>query len=123
LALGHTEYRESKDLLNTDNATPVMAVVAFSKGKDSSSSAAAAETTSTATDAKLMVSTGHDECEKALNNLLNNKDATTVMVVATVSSKNQQASEAKPSLTRMQLRFLAAASHGDLDELTRILSR
>jgi hypothetical protein len=123
LALGYTKYKESKDLLNTDNATPVMAVVPFSKGKDPSSSAAAAKTT-IGTDAKFfMVSTDHDECEK-VNSLLNNKDATIVMLVAsTVSSKNQQASEAKPSLTSMQLRFLAAASDCDLEGLTHILSR
>lgn len=61
LALGHVDCKELKDLLNKDNATPV---AAFGNGKEPSSSAAAAKTTTIAMDANLMVSTGHDEFQK-----------------------------------------------------------
>ena len=74
-----------------------------------------------AMDANLMVSTGHDDSKK-LKYLLNKKEAT-LMLVATVSKKNQAPQAKLPSLTSLQLCFLAAASEGDSEGLTHLLSR
>ncbi|TVU22559.1 hypothetical protein EJB05_32268, partial [Eragrostis curvula] len=108
LSSGQGDCQKLKDLLKKASATPMVAVMAFSSGKEPPSSAEAAKAPTVDMDARLMVSTGHGDCQK-LKNLLNKKDAT-ITVVVTASC--YQDSKAKLALTSSQLRLLAAASEG-----------
>jgi hypothetical protein len=120
LSSSHADCQKLKDLLSKESATPMLAVMALiSKGNEPSSSAAGAKPPAVAMDAKLMVSTGHGECQE-LKNLLNKKDATITMVITTSCAQD---SKAKPSLNRTELRLLAAASEGDLEGLKALLGR
>jgi hypothetical protein len=117
LSSSYASCQKLKDLLMSKESATPMAFV--SKGNEPSSSAAGANPPAEATDAKLMVSGGHGECQE-LKNLLNKKDATITMVTTTSCAQD---SKAKPSLNGSELRLLAATSEGDLEGLNVLLGR
>ncbi|WVZ54588.1 hypothetical protein U9M48_005362 [Paspalum notatum var. saurae] len=74
-------------------------------------------------DAKMVVATGHDECQK-LKDLVQQQDhPTTRMLVVMASGEQQASAEEKPPRASMHPLLAAAACRGNLEELRFLLNR
>jgi len=102
--------------LTAEKATEgLMASSHGEEGPPTSSTAASA--TTVAMPAKLLMASGHEDCER-LKDLLKKEDAST-MVVVMASSKNRE--DTKPAPRIIDARLLMAARKGDYEALKNLL--